>query len=518
MTCGYSPHRRDDRQRPAVRAVPPRHDVLPARLHLRRPPGLLRPSAMANLDIFEREGLNDHVKENAPIFRRTLEKLLDLPIVGDVRGAGYFYGIELVKDKATRETFDDDESERLLRGFLSKALFDAGLYCRADDRGDPVVQLAPPLIDGPAGVRRDRVAGCARCSPRPRTTSDVTRASPRPSTGPLWWDAATAAAVVPTRRRHGIRPAARRRRRHRRRRLHRAVDGLLPAAGPSPRSTCWCSRPSTSASARAGATAAGSRRSGRSARDTLARRARPRRRARPCSRRCATRSTRSAGSTRDEGIDCGFAKGGALVAGPHPGPGGTGPGRGRATSARGATARSGSTPRPARERLDAAGRRGRDLHPALRPGPPAPARRRPGRGRAPARGAASSRAPRVDRAIDPGASCSTDRSPGHGPARRPRHRGLDRRAARARRARGGPRLLAHGGHRAARRRALGAASASPAARSSPTTGTSSSTASAPPTTGSPSAVAARPYHWGSRDPAPSSTDDAHGLRRPARPR
>ncbi|MEI2779223.1 MAG: aspartate aminotransferase family protein [Tetrasphaera sp.] len=107
-------------------------------------------AAMANLDIFDREGLNDHVKENAPKFRAALERLLDLPIVGDVRGAGYFYGIELVKDKATRETFDDGEAERLLRGFLSKALFDAGLYCRADDRGDPVVQLAPPLIIGPA--------------------------------------------------------------------------------------------------------------------------------------------------------------------------------------------------------------------------------------------------------------------------------------------------------------------------------------------------------------------------------
>jgi adenosylmethionine-8-amino-7-oxononanoate aminotransferase len=102
--------------------------------------------AMANLDIFEREGLNEHVLANAPAFRRTLEKLCDLPIVGDVRGDGYFYGIEMVKDKVTRETFDDDESERLLRGFLSKALFDAGLYCRADDRGDPVIQLAPPLI------------------------------------------------------------------------------------------------------------------------------------------------------------------------------------------------------------------------------------------------------------------------------------------------------------------------------------------------------------------------------------
>jgi adenosylmethionine-8-amino-7-oxononanoate aminotransferase len=104
--------------------------------------------ALENLDIFEREGLVDHVHENAPKFRASLEKLLDIPIVGDVRGEGYFYGIELVKDKATRETFDDDEAERLLRGFLSKALFDAGIYCRADDRGDPVVQLAPPLIIG----------------------------------------------------------------------------------------------------------------------------------------------------------------------------------------------------------------------------------------------------------------------------------------------------------------------------------------------------------------------------------
>ncbi len=102
--------------------------------------------AMANLDIFEREQLNEHVRDTEGAFRSTLERLGDLPIVGDVRGDGYFYGIELVKDKATKETFDEDESERLLRGFLSKALFDGGLYCRADDRGDPVIQLAPPLI------------------------------------------------------------------------------------------------------------------------------------------------------------------------------------------------------------------------------------------------------------------------------------------------------------------------------------------------------------------------------------
>ncbi len=105
--------------------------------------------ALANLDIIEGEGLLDHVRANEGEFRATLEKLTDLPIVGEVRGEGYFYGIELVKDKDTRETFNDEESERLLRGFLSGALFDAGLICRCDDRGDPVVQLAPPLICGP---------------------------------------------------------------------------------------------------------------------------------------------------------------------------------------------------------------------------------------------------------------------------------------------------------------------------------------------------------------------------------
>ena len=103
--------------------------------------------ALANLDIFEREGLNDHVKETAPAFRATLEQLYDLPIVGDVRGEGFFYAVELVKDKATKETFTNDACARL-PPYLTTELLEAGLYCRADNPGDPVVQLAPPLISG----------------------------------------------------------------------------------------------------------------------------------------------------------------------------------------------------------------------------------------------------------------------------------------------------------------------------------------------------------------------------------
>jgi adenosylmethionine-8-amino-7-oxononanoate aminotransferase len=102
--------------------------------------------ALANLDVFEGEQILQHVQSTEAAFRSALETLHDLPIVGDVRGAGFFYGIELVKDKATRLSFNDEESERLLRGYLSGALFEAGLICRADDRGDPVIQLSPPLI------------------------------------------------------------------------------------------------------------------------------------------------------------------------------------------------------------------------------------------------------------------------------------------------------------------------------------------------------------------------------------
>ncbi len=105
--------------------------------------------AMANLDVLAEERILENVRENEPGFRAMLESLRDIPIVGDVRGAGYFQAIELVKDRETKEHFSKAESESLLRGFLSGELYRRGLICRADDRGDPVIQLSPPLISGP---------------------------------------------------------------------------------------------------------------------------------------------------------------------------------------------------------------------------------------------------------------------------------------------------------------------------------------------------------------------------------
>src|ERR671930_579040 len=101
---------------------------------------------MANLDVFEREDICGHVRRKEGEFRAMLDGLRDIPIVGDVRGDGFFHAIELVKDQGTKEGFTDEESEWLLRGFLSGELFRRGLICRADDRGDPVVQLAPTLV------------------------------------------------------------------------------------------------------------------------------------------------------------------------------------------------------------------------------------------------------------------------------------------------------------------------------------------------------------------------------------
>ncbi|HEX3278158.1 MAG TPA: aspartate aminotransferase family protein [Thermoleophilaceae bacterium] len=105
--------------------------------------------ALKNIEIMRRDGIVEGVREREAEFRAALEPLLELPIVGDLRGCGYFYALELVKDKETRESFDEAECDELLRGFVSPQLFERGLLCRADDRGDPVVQLSPPLVAGP---------------------------------------------------------------------------------------------------------------------------------------------------------------------------------------------------------------------------------------------------------------------------------------------------------------------------------------------------------------------------------
>jgi adenosylmethionine-8-amino-7-oxononanoate aminotransferase len=108
--------------------------------------------ALKNIEIMKRERIVEHVAENAEMMRSSLAQLKDLPIVGDLRGTGFFYALELVKDRETHESFNEEESETLLRGFLSGALWERGLICRADDRGDPVVQISPPLIAGQAEI------------------------------------------------------------------------------------------------------------------------------------------------------------------------------------------------------------------------------------------------------------------------------------------------------------------------------------------------------------------------------
>jgi adenosylmethionine-8-amino-7-oxononanoate aminotransferase len=113
--------------------------------------------ALKNIEIMRREGIVEHVRDNEAAFRSTLEPLLELPIVGDLRGAGFFYALELVKDRDTRATFSDQECDDLLRGFVSPRLFEEGLICRADDRGDPVVQISPPLVAAQAEF--DAIAG-----------------------------------------------------------------------------------------------------------------------------------------------------------------------------------------------------------------------------------------------------------------------------------------------------------------------------------------------------------------------
>ena len=134
--------------------------------------------ALANIAVFEEEGILDNVRANEGAFRAMLDSLRDIQIVGDVRGAGYFHAIELVKDRDTKAGFTHEEAETLLRGYVSAEMFSRGLICRSDDRGDPVVQLSPPLIAGPEQFEEIE-ASCARCSRRPSDAGGT-------AAGPTW--------------------------------------------------------------------------------------------------------------------------------------------------------------------------------------------------------------------------------------------------------------------------------------------------------------------------------------------
>ncbi len=117
--------------------------------------------ALKALEIMERDDVLGNVRRNESVASEALNGLRDIPIVGDVRGAGHFWALELVRDPDTREPFSGPGAEELFKDVLSEALFDRGLICRLDDRADPIVQIAPPLVAEPelfgeiAGILRE---------------------------------------------------------------------------------------------------------------------------------------------------------------------------------------------------------------------------------------------------------------------------------------------------------------------------------------------------------------------------
>jgi adenosylmethionine-8-amino-7-oxononanoate aminotransferase len=102
--------------------------------------------ALRNVEIFEREGVLENVRALEPFIAEKLGELKErIPIVGDVRGAGFFWALELVRDNENGR-FSAEEREKLLRGFLAGRLLQEGLIARPDDRGDACLHLAPPLV------------------------------------------------------------------------------------------------------------------------------------------------------------------------------------------------------------------------------------------------------------------------------------------------------------------------------------------------------------------------------------
>ena len=110
--------------------------------------------ASSVIGIYQREQVLENVRDLSPRFEAGLQELRRIPLVGDVRGMGFFWALEMVKDRETKELFSSDEADWLLRKELSRHMDDMGLLCRLDDRGEPVIQLSPPLVSDAALIDR----------------------------------------------------------------------------------------------------------------------------------------------------------------------------------------------------------------------------------------------------------------------------------------------------------------------------------------------------------------------------
>jgi adenosylmethionine-8-amino-7-oxononanoate aminotransferase len=111
-------------------------------------------AALANLAIMEREDVLGNVRRNEGYFRARVEELLDQALVGDVRGAGFHYSLELVTDKRRRRWDAPIPAVDFVAQRLGPALVASGVLCRAavDHEGTPLIQFSPPLV-----ISRDEI-------------------------------------------------------------------------------------------------------------------------------------------------------------------------------------------------------------------------------------------------------------------------------------------------------------------------------------------------------------------------
>jgi len=132
--------------------------------------------ALRNLELFDELGVLAHVRALTPLLAQEMERLLQLDCVGDVRGDGFFWAAELVTDATDDGRLTPAQRERVIRQALPAALREVALIARPDDRGEAVVQIAPPLIADADDLRAivDRLGeAIAAAAPALRTPASV---------------------------------------------------------------------------------------------------------------------------------------------------------------------------------------------------------------------------------------------------------------------------------------------------------------------------------------------------------